>query len=471
MVMVMAALLFAAVNQTMIGTLSPRISMEWDRIRDMNDLFNVFQLFCAVATALSGSLSDRIGRKPLLIVGISVLMLGTLLCGLSASMDQLILFRALQGCGVGILIATSFAVVGDLFAPRERGTWLGILTSVYGAASLIGPVLGGLIADRASWRWAFFVSLPIGLIALAFITGRYPSSPRTNRSPFDYKGALSLTIFLSALLLAISHSGSGSQFPASLIIGLYALSAGCAIWFWAICRSNPNAIVPTGLFRNREYALSCLVGFTTSVSMFGVMLYLPFYVQQVLGSSASQSGLVMVALSISLSLSNASSGWLLARKGTLRPVAFSGLIVMLVGNVLLTFMDMQTDILQASSYSVVYGFGLGIVLSVYALMAQNTVARSIVGSATATYQLTRQLGAAIGIAVMGYAFESRLANRSSALTDTPNALHNSIEIVCQIGIAATLIALILSLFIRQPAIKKEEHTIVDPVVRYRKSES
>lgn len=404
---VMCALFYAALNQTVIGTITPHIVIDLGGIDHLSLVFTLFMLASTVATALVGRLSDMYGSTLFLIAGLVLLLIGSFLCGFSHNFLFLVTFRGVQGLGVGIIIAMSFTIVGELFVPRERGRWLGIVTSVYGIASIFGPVLGGYIADHAHWRWAFWLFLPFGAAALVFVALTLPSRRRANRLDID------------------------------------------------------NPIIPLQLFKSRTFTLASLIGLISSVCMFGTIMYAPLYIQGVLGMSAAMSGAMIMPLTLGLVSANAAAGWIVSRTGLYKKLALIGLTVMTIGMAGLSAVGLGTSAVYTVMCIAVFGIGLGVVLSVFTLISQSSVDRRLIGSATASFQLFRQLGATIGLSVMGTMLDQRLARSAretaSVFDDGAESLSYALQGVFQIGLAASAIALLFGLFIIEVPLKSADY--------------
>lgn len=408
---VMFALLFAALNQTIVGTALPRIVADLGGMEIFHWVFTAFMLASTASTILVGKLSDIYGRKPFILIGLIVFISGTFLCGLSQTMIQLILYRMIQGFGAGVIISSAFASVGDLFAPRERGRWQGLMGGAFGVASVFGPTLGGYIVDHYHWHWVFWVFLPLGVIALALIWMLFPSVERAERQPIDYMGSLLLVSCLVPLLLAFSWAGSRYAWGSATIIGLFIVSAVSLVLFIVAERKAKSPVLPLSLFRKSVFTISNAIGFMIGAGMFGTVIYAPFFIQGVMGTSPSASGFVMMPLTLSLVLSGALIGNWITRTGKYKMYAQCGLLIMAVGMLLLALMDTGTSNLEVAFYLILAGFGLGIGFTVYMLTVQNVVEDRMLGVATASVQLFRQIGGTIGVSVLGTVMNVRMSER------------------------------------------------------------
>lgn len=409
MLAVMFALLFAALNQTIIGTALPRIVAELGGMEIFNWVFTAFMLASTIATVLAGKLSDLYGRKPFILTGLLVFIAGTFLCGLAQTMMQLILFRIVQGLGAGVIISSSFTAVGDLFAPRERGRWQGLMGGAFGLASVFGPTLGGYIVDHYDWHWIFWVFLPLGVVALVLIWLLFPSVQKAERQSIDYTGSLLIVALIVPLLLAFSWAGSQYAWGSPPIVALFAVSAVALVLFLIAESKAQNPVMPLHLFRNSIFAVSNAIGFLVGAGMFGTIIYAPFFIQGVLGTSPSGSGFVMMPLTLSLVFAGALVGNWITRTGKYKIYAQCGLLLMAAGMLLLALMDTGTTNVEAACYLIMTGFGLGIGFTVYMLTVQNVVEDRMLGVATASVQLFRQLGGTIGVSVLGTVMNHRLS--------------------------------------------------------------
>jgi EmrB/QacA subfamily drug resistance transporter len=415
MIAIVSAMLFAALNQTIVGTALPKIVSVLGGMEYFNWVFTVYMLTSSVMAILVGKLSDIYGRKPFILTGIGVFVIGSLLNGLSDSIIELIIYRGIQGIGGGMIMSTSFTAIGDLFAPREQGRWQGVMAGSFGLASVFGPTLGGWIVDHLPWGWVFWVFLPFGLVAFALIWKLFPSIPKKEGESVDYWGSLLLTLTIVPMLLAFSWAGSKFAWGSVQTIGLFAVSALALIIFILIERVVKSPVLPLGLFGNSIFTFSNLIGFMMGAGMFGAIMYMPFFVQGVMGTSATMSGYVTMPLTLSLVLASSLSGNLITRTGKYKALAFTSMILMGVGMLLLSFMNTETTTWVAILYMIIVGFGLGVGMPVFTVTVQNAVERHMLGVATASTQLFRQLGGTIGVAIMGTILSIGMQDRMTSL--------------------------------------------------------
>jgi EmrB/QacA subfamily drug resistance transporter len=416
---VMASMLFSALNQTTIGTALPRIITDLGGLEYFSWVFTAYILAASIPAVLVGRISDIYGRKPFILGGLVIFTFGSLLCGLSDSLVQLILFRALQGVGGGIIMATTFAAVGDLFVPRERGKWQGMLGAMFGLASVFGPALGGMIVDHWHWHWVFWIFTPLGLIAFGMIWYLFPAKTHHEEHTIDYLGALLLTLIIVPLLLMFSLGGQRFPWGSPLILALFLGSMTALLLFIRIEQRARDPILPLFLFRNQVFSLSNTITFLMGAGMFGALIYLPLFLQGVQGYSAMHSGAMMVPMTLSLVAASIFGGRRMSRTGRYRYLALIGMMTTTLGLYLLSRTTMETSLVSITLTVMLVGAGLGIGMPVFTLSIQNALEHKYLGVATASSQLFRQLGGTIGVALMGtllnHAIARNIAERIAAL--------------------------------------------------------
>lgn len=406
MIAIMAAMFFAAINQTITSTAMPRIIAILDGMDYYTWTINIYLLTSTIATVLVGKLSDMYGRKPFLLIGILLFMLGAFLTGTSSDVYQFILYRGIQGIGAGIIQSSAFTAVGDLFPPRERGKWMGLLTAVFGFSSVLGPLLGGYLVDHLDWHWLFWIFLPVGIVAFVMIMMLFPKVQQKNVQSIDYLGSLFMTTTIVPLLLAFSWAGTEYEWASFQIIGLLIASLVSACIFVFVESKAKNPILPLHLFKNNVVTISNLIGFIMNFGMMGAMIYLSFFVQGVLGISPTYAGYVTMPMSIVMVFASAMTGQLMAKTGKYKRFALIGVPIMIAGMAIMIFMD---NVAMAVTSMIVFGIGLGLGMPVFSLATQNAVSHEELGVATASSQLFRNLGGTIGVAVMGTVMSNNLA--------------------------------------------------------------
>ncbi len=410
MIAIMSAMLFTAVNQTIVGTALPRIIAELQGIEYYSWVFTSFMLASSITAILVGKLSDIYGRKPFILTGIGIFIIGSLCAGFSNTMIQLIIFRAVQGLGGGLIMSTAFTAVGDLFTPRERGRWQGLLSSVFGLASVFGPTLGGWIVDNANWHWVFWVFLPFGIVAFVLIWMLFPSVEKREGEKVDYAGSLFLTTTIVPLLLAFSWAGSKYDWVSTPIISLFIGTIVSLAIFIMVERKAKSPVLPLHLFRNNIFTLSNVVGFILGAGMFGAAMYIPFFIQGVIGRSATASGLIMMPMTLAMVLASTLGGQYITKTGKYKGLAIIGLAIMSAGMFLLSAMNQDSTSTNVIINNILVGLGLGMSFPVFTLIIQNAVEQRYLGVATASSQLFRQLGGTVGVAIMGTMMNSRMSS-------------------------------------------------------------
>ncbi|NQX49648.1 MFS transporter [Paenibacillus tritici] len=408
MVALMAAMFFAAINQTIVSTAMPRIIAILGGIEHYTWVITIYMLTSTIATVLVGKLSDIYGRKPFLLGGIVIFIIGAFLSGLSDNIYQMITYRGIQGVGGGILMSATVTAVGDLFAPRERAKWTGIMMAIFGFSSVIGPTLGGFMVDHMNWRWIFWIFLPLGIVAFVMILRMFPKSTRAASETIDYAGSIFLSLSIVALLLGFSWAGTKYAWSSPEILGLFAAALiGAVILIW-IERKAKSPVLPLSLFKNSIVTISMIIGFLMNAGMMGAMIYLPFFVQGVEGVSPTNSGFINMPMSLMMIVLSTLAGRWISKSGKYKRYAMIGMPFMVAAMIMMAFMN---SIVMAVASMVVFGIGLGLAMPVFTLTVQNAVVPQMLGVATATNTLFRNLGGTIGIAVMGTVMNTTLTHK------------------------------------------------------------
>lgn len=407
---VLLTLILAALNQTMVTTAMPTIVAALGGMDLYSWVFTAYMLTGTVFVPVFGKLSDQFGRRPLILVGIGLFTLGALLSGLAQTMAQLIAFRAIQGLGASAMMPVAFAVVADLYPPRERGRTQGMIGAAFGIASFVGPLVGGWITDHTSWRWAFWVNVPVGLLVLAYSMYALPKFQRpAERVPIDFLGAGLLVGSTSALLLLTSLGGTQfpwASWPSIALAGTWFVLG--AAFLWAEIRAK-EAILPLSLFRNPVFTVSVLASLLTGVIMFGNTMFIPLFVQGVIGATATGAAMVLTPMMLSNVAGSTISGNLASRTGRYRWLAIAGLGLMAVGEFMLTRLGQGTTSGQAIAIMALIGFGLGVTMPIFVLAVQNAVPPQQIGSVTSLVQFFRSMGGTLGVAGLGAVLSHRMA--------------------------------------------------------------
>jgi EmrB/QacA subfamily drug resistance transporter len=403
------AMLLAALDQTIVATALPTIVGELGGLSQLSWVVTAYLLTLTVSMPLYGKISDLYGRKRLFQFAIALFVAGSAACGLSASMSQLITFRAIQGFGAGGIMALTQTIVGDIVSPRERGRYLGYIGAVFAVASVAGPLLGGYIVDHLDWRWVFWINVPLGAVALAVTQRNLRLVIRRRRPQIDYLGAALLSAGVVGLLLALMWDGGRSPWASPVILGLAAAAAVALTAFVFAERRAAEPILPPELFRNRVFAVSSAIVFIVGSAMFATTTFLPFFLQAATGISATSSGLLLVPLVGGIFTTVVGSGRLVTRWGRYKVFPIVGTALLVVGMGLLSSMTAGTNRFQASTYMVVIGLGIGCIIQVIVTAVQNAVPMHHLGTATSAVQFFRSIGGMVGVAAFGALLNSRLA--------------------------------------------------------------
>ena len=404
----MAGLFLAALDQTIVATALPTIVGELGGLDYYSWVVTAYLLSSTVCTPLYGKLSDIYGRRLIFQTAVGIFLLGSLLAGIAPGMFELVLFRGVQGLGAGGVMVCTFAVVGDIVSPRQRGRYIGYLAATWAFASVIGPLVGGFIVDTTSWRWVFLINLPVGLIALAIISSalRLPTVRRQSR--IDIVGAMLLVIGVGLLLLSLVWGGTAYTWQSPVIVSLIASGTFVtAAFLWWETRV-PEPLLPLRLFRNGIYSVASVLGFLIGVALFGGVVFLPLFLQVVNGVSATDSGLLVLPLTAGIVVGSVGAGRLTTSTGRYRRYPIIGSAFAVVGMYFLSSMTADTSRVLSSGYMLVLGLGVGMVLQVTLLAVQNAVSHADLGVATSSAQFFRTLGGSFGVAIFGSIMNARL---------------------------------------------------------------
>lgn len=401
-------MLVSSISQTIVGPALPRIVAELGGMEHYSWVATGAMLASAIVVPIVGKLSDMWGRRGFYIAGLVIFMIGSVMSGFATNFWFLVAARAVQGLGMGTLQPLSQTIIGDIIPARNRGKYQGIMGAIFGVTSVLGPLAGGWITDTMGWRWLFFIPIPFGLIAL-YVIVRYLHLPHaSSTSKFDMFGALTLVPALLLILLATTWGGNTYEWGSSTIVIMYAAGiAFLGLFIWAELRAE-NPLLPLRLFKENIFTMSVLATFMLSVGMFGAIMYVPVFAQVVLGSSATNSGVILMPLSIAMIIVSITVGFLISRSGKYKAFMISGLAILIGGYLLLTTLNVDSSKWVLSGMLVVIGIGLGLSMQVFTLVVQNNAKPTEMGIATSAVQFFRNLGSTVGTAVLGTVMSSTL---------------------------------------------------------------
>lgn len=432
----LAAMFIGALDATVVATATPHMIKDLHGETLFSWMFAIYTLTTCVATPIFGKLADLFGRKLVFVSGIGLFVLGSILCGAAQSMTGLIWFRALQGFGAGALAPVCFTVIGDLFSGKQRGKMMGVFSSVWSVAGLLGPLIGGYFVDQVSWRWIFYINVPIGIIALLLVVVFLHQPIERQAKKIDYLGAIIFTIAFSALLYALLSGGSRHTWDSPVIMGLFAASAVCFMLFLWIEKRAEEPMIPLSIFRIRVLNVTNISGFLTFSITSGLTVYSPIWIQSVLGNSATSSGLIAMPMSLAWPLASNIAGRLMYRVGVKASIVFGSSLVM-AGSIWLIALQMNSPYVFWIGILVLIGLGMGFVATPSTVVVQTVVGWEKRGVANASSMLARALGQTVGIAVFGTIYNQYVTIIGSK-TELTDGMHAVFLLMLGIAIANLL---------------------------------
>ncbi|NDZ79804.1 MFS transporter [Streptomyces sp. SID10853] len=410
----MIAMLLAMLDNMIVNTAMPTIVGELGGLAHLSWVVTAYTLATAASTPIWGKVGDMYGRKGAFLSSIVIFLVGSAASGMAQDMSQLIGFRAIQGLGAGGLMVGVMAIIGDLIPPRERGKYQGMMAGVMAVAMIGGPLVGGAITDHLGWRWTFYINLPLGAVALAMVTAVLHLPKKRSRGRIDYLGTALLTIGIVSIVLVTTWGGSQYAWGSAIIMELIFIGVAALIGFvfWETKAAEP--IVPLHIFRNRNFSLMSIIGFLTGFVMFGAMLFLPLFQQSVQGASATNSGLLLMPMLLAMMAVSLVAGRVTTNTGKYKVFPIAGGALMVVGLYLLSTMDVHTTRLTTGVYMAVVGAGMGFLMQITMLVAQNSVEMKDMGVASSSTTLFRTLGSSFGVSIMGALFTNKVQDEMAA---------------------------------------------------------
>lgn len=400
------AMFFSALDGTIVGTAMPKIVGDLGGLSLMTWLTTSYLLTSTAVVPIAGKLADLLGRRSVYVAGLIIFMAASALCGIANNMTELIIYRGIQGIGGGVMMPMAMIVIGDMFTGKERAKFQGIFGGLYGLASVIGPQIGGWIVDSLNWKWVFYINLPVGIIATIFIALGLKGRKNTGPINFDIAGMVTMIVGVVSLLLALSLGGVDYAWDSWQIIGLFVLAVVGIVSFVIVETKAKEPILPMHFFKNRTFVTLNLIGFFMTIAMFGAIMFVPFFMQGIVGVSATESGTIMTPMMITMIITSIIGGQLVFKIG-IKPQIIAGMFVMAIGLFLLSTLDMDSSKLIATTFMGVIGLGLGLVMPTITLALQESFDKSELGVVTSSSQFFRSIGGTFGVTVLGAVMNSK----------------------------------------------------------------
>jgi EmrB/QacA subfamily drug resistance transporter len=409
------ALILAMLDQTIVSTALPRIVGDLGGVTHLSWVVTAYILASTITTPLYGKLGDLYGRKRWLMIAIVIFLIGSALSGLSQTMDQLILFRALQGLGAGGLMVGVIASIGDLVAPRERGQYMGYMMAAMMLAMIAGPLVGGYITDSLSWRWIFYINMPVGGAALIYLWATLHLPYKKVPHKIDYLGAGMLAIAATSIVLLTTWGGTQYRWGSGQILGLAVVAVAAVVAFLFTETRAAEPVLPLHVFKNRNFSVATGMSFLLGVAMLGALTFLPLYQQTVQHLSAVGSGLLLIPMMLGVTVTSLIGGFVMTRTGRYRFMPIVGGAIMTVAMILLTGLGVHTTLLQSGLYYAVLGIGMGFLMQITSVIVQNSVDPRDIGVASSSRTFFQQIGGSLGVALFGAVFARRLTGSMTSL--------------------------------------------------------
>lgn len=416
----MLGTLLFSLDQLIVATAMPQIAEEMNALSQLSWVFTAYMLTSTIIIPIYGKISDIFSRKQLYIIGIAVFVLGSVLCGFSQDMTQLILFRSLQGLGGGAMMVNTLAIIGDIFPPAERGKWQGLNMSMYAVATIAGPLLGGWMTDTLSWRWVFFINIPVGIIAIVVIATNMPTLlRRTADRSIDFLGAGLVTAGLVPLLLALVWGGGEYPWGSWQILTLFLAAIIFFSVFVFVERKAVNPIITFSFFKNKAYTISIIAMFLTMIGLYGSILYVPLFAQGVTGVSATNSGIILMPMMVGMIITSLAGGQIVSRTGKYRVITILGMFFAVLGMAVFIQIGQDTSYAALSWRMVILGAGIGVGLPIFTTVVQSAFGADRLGEVTASSQLFRNIGGTVSTAILGGVMNSNLSNQLANIQNDP----------------------------------------------------
>ena len=445
----MIGLLVGALDNSIMSTAMPKVISSLGGMVYYVWPFTIYMLTSTISIILSGKLSDIYGRKRIFMFGIGLFLVTSILCGFSNNMLELIFFRGLQGLGGGILMTIPFILVAELFPPRQRGKYAGILSSVFGLANVLGPVMGGLITSLMGWRWVFFINVPVGITAIYILRTNFPSMEETVKERIiDYAGIITLTGALSSLFLALTFIKNPAM-PAYLLIGLFIFAGLMIVAFIYSEKRSQEPLLPLHLFKNSVFNVSSVAMFLSSAVMFCGIIYLPLFMQGVQKFSPAFSGVIITPMLLSLTICSIAAGQIIAKTGTYKKLALLAFLIITGGMFSLSTLGTHSSILETVIFSAILGAGSGMMYPIFNVAVQNAISRREIAVGTASMQFFRNIGATVALPIFGVIVNLTINMDINMASNIPPELMNlSIHNVFLAGLIISIMGLITCLFLK-----------------------
>jgi EmrB/QacA subfamily drug resistance transporter len=461
---ILLAMLLAAMDQTIVATAMPEIVRELHGLEHISWVFTAYMLASTVTVPIYGKLSDLFGRRTLYIVAIVIFLIGSILSGAANSMLQLILFRGIQGIGGGAIMVTSIALIADIFPPAERGKWQGLIGAAFGVASIAGPLLGGWITDNVSWRWVFYVNIPLAILAIVVLLATLPRIARqAEKIRIDYLGAILIATTIVPFLLAMVWGGSTYPWTSGAILSLFGLTLISLFFFVWREESILEPIISLRLFASRTFTISVLATFLSAMGMFGAIIYIPLFSQTILHSSATGAGLALTPMMLALVIASAVSGQIVSRTGKYKSLVIGALGLGTIAVFLFSTITPATTTLGLALRMVLLGLGLGPTMSTFTLVVQSAFDARRTGEVTAAVQMFRNIGGTVGTATLGGIMNAELAHRLASGASQAIAFSGAVDRVFLTGSVFMAIAFLTVLALPQVTLRKSNRPVLEEI--------